>query len=114
MSLASLNFLFRADTENFERKLRQSKKSVNAFDSGIKALGGAVAGAFSVGAVLSLGKSIIDVRGEFEKYEAVLRTTLGSSDDAASSMAMLQNFAAKTPFQLGGLTDSYVKLVNRE
>ena len=48
MSLASLNFLFRADTENFERKLRQSKKSVNDFHSGIAAVGKMVAGAFAV------------------------------------------------------------------
>lgn len=56
---------------------------------------------------------IVDVTAEFEKMEAVLTTALGSKSAAQVAMAQIVNFASKTPFQVGQLTDSFVKLVNR-
>lgn len=68
-------------------------------------------------ALLSAGKrlltNIIDVRKEFEKYEAILKVSLGSQRSARQEMGMLAKFAADTPFQLSGLTDAFVKLTNQ-
>ena len=60
----------------------------------------------------SLVSNIIEVRKEFEKYEAVLTNTLGSNKAARSEMQMLQQFASETPFALTELTGSFVKLTN--
>lgn len=72
-----------------------------------------IIGAFSIGAITSFTKSIIQTRGEFERYEAVLKNTLGSSNAAELAMQQIQEIAAKTPFSVSELTASYVKLVNQ-
>ena len=72
----------------------------------------AAAGLASVGFAVRMGKEITAVRGEWQKYEAVLTNTLGSNEQAGKSMDMLAGYAAKTNFQLNEVTDSYVKLVN--
>ncbi|WP_207430578.1 hypothetical protein [Sabulibacter ruber] len=73
----------------------------------------AAAGLFAVDKVFEFGKGVIDVTAKFEKYEAVLTNTFGSAERAKSSMQMLTDFAANTPFSVDQLTDSYVKLANR-
>ena len=67
---------------------------------------------FSVAIAVNFIKKMVAVRSEFEKYEAVLKNTLGSQVAARKEMQMLQEFAAKTPFSLRELTGAYVKLVN--
>ena len=101
------------DSSGLRKATNDAHKEVSTFDKGLAKIGAGMAAAFSIGAAVNFGKQMIAVRSEFEKYEAVLRTTLGSSKAAASAMSMLQGFAAKTPFQLNELTDSYVKLANR-
>lgn len=56
--------------------------------------------------------NVVNVRKEFEKYEAVLTITLGSSQKARQEMQMLQQFASQTPFALTELTGAFVKLTN--
>lgn len=74
---------------------------------------GAIAlGIASISGVKSLVSNIMQVRKEFEKYEAVLTNTLGSNKKARQEMQMLQKFAAETPFALTELTGSFVKLTN--
>ncbi len=60
-----------------------------------------------------LARQIIEVRGQFQKYEAVLGNTLGSRSAAQRDLGMLQDLAAQTNFSMMELTDSYVKMVNR-
>jgi len=68
-------------------------------------------------ALLAGGKrllaNIIEVRKGFEKYEAMLKVSLGTQRAARREMKMLADFAAETPFQIDGLTDSFVKLTNQ-
>ncbi|SUE34585.1 hypothetical protein [Rikenella microfusus] len=56
---------------------------------------------------------MINVRKEFERYEAVLTNTLGSETLMRNSMTMLKEFAAKTPYVLTELVGGFVKLVNQ-
>jgi len=99
MSLASLNFLFRADTENFERSLRKTKKSVTGFSADIKALGGLLAGAFSVGAVIEFGKSAVQAFDEAEKAAAqLLVATKGNVDEQQRLLDNATLLQSKTLF----------------
>ena len=69
----------------------------------------AAAGAVGFGALL--GK-IAQVNTEYQKLNGMLLTATGSTENAAQSMAMLQKFAATTPFSLQEVTNAFVKLKN--
>lgn len=76
-------------------------------------IGTALAGAFSIGAVTMFGNSVVRTLAEFEKYNAVLSTTLGSAEAADAVFRQIQDFASTTPFQINELTDAYVRLANQ-
>ncbi len=72
--------------------------TITALGTGILALG------------LFAGKGLLDTAATFEKYEAVLETIEGSQKKAQESIAWVSDFAAKTPYELDGVMDSFVKL----
>jgi hypothetical protein len=63
--------------------------------------------------IAEIGKKIVEVTSNFEKYNAVLTNTFQNSEAAAQAMTMIRDIAAKTPFSVDELTNSYVKLANR-
>lgn len=88
------------------------QSNMSKTDSVVQKFGNTLKAVITIGALVQFTKAIINVRKEFEKYEAVLTNTLGSHQAARKEMQMLQEFAAKTPFSLQELTGAYVKLVN--
>lgn len=68
------------------------------------------AGAVASAAMFSLGKSVINVSSEFEGYQTSLETIEGSAEKAKSSMDWISQFAAKTPYELAGVTEAFIKL----
>lgn len=64
-------------------------------------------------AIKSFISNVVEVAGNFQKMEAVLGNTLGSTSKAKETMDMLADFGAKTPFQVDELTAAYVKLANQ-
>ncbi len=98
-----------------EEATNRGQRSVGQYGKvwdGIKSLLPIATIAGAIAGLKGLVTNIIDVRKEFEKYEAVLTNTLGSSRAARVEMQMLQRFAAETPFQLTELTGAFVKLTN--
>ncbi len=95
------------------KKVRAGGKGVNGVLKKMGALLPVVGIAALVAGFKKLVSKIIEVRKEFEKYEAILKVALGSQKAAQKEMKMLQQFAAETPFQLEGLTGAFVKLVNQ-
>jgi hypothetical protein len=96
-----------------DRELKKTGKSfdkLNSFATG--ALQG-IAAAFTVGAVVNFGKAVLDTTAKFQKFEAVLTNTLGSSSEAQLALIQIQDFASKTPFAVDELTSSFVKLANQ-
>jgi hypothetical protein len=69
--------------------------------------------AFSVAAIVEMGKKIIEVTAQFQKLEAVLTNTLGSKSKAQDALALIQQFAAETNFSVLELTNGFVKLANQ-
>jgi hypothetical protein len=78
----------------------------------MKGAAASIAGAFSIGAVVGFAKEVLNATAEFQKFEAVLGNTLGSSALASLKLKEIQEFAAKTPFGVNELTASFVKLAN--
>ncbi|WP_422460239.1 tape measure protein [Endozoicomonas sp. ALB115] len=59
---------------------------------------------------LAVGKSFVDTAAQFEKFETILSRLEGSKEAGKKSMAWIEDFAAKTPYELEQVTDAFVKL----
>jgi len=97
-----------AAINKFKGKTTESAGPLGKLKSLLPTIGFAAVAAGITGLV----SNIINVRKEFEKYEAVLTNTLGSQKEARKEMAMLVKFASETPFALTELTGAFVKLTN--
>ncbi|AXK39618.1 tape measure protein [Crenobacter cavernae] len=73
---------------------------------------GRYAAAGGVAAVVAGGivGGMVNTASEFERFESVLETLEGTQAKAAKSMDWVSDFAAKTPYELAEVTDSFVKL----
>lgn len=94
---------------NADRKTDQTKGKVQGLTGAVGHLRGALAGV----SVAFLGREIVTTLADFERFEAVLTNTLGSNSAAKKAMDGIVDFAARTPFAVDQLTDSYVKLANQ-
>jgi hypothetical protein len=120
MTVEELNVKVTADISDLKRDLARmegavkgsAKKSETAMSAGMKKIGGAVAAAFSVQAVIGFSRAVIEVRSEFEKFEAVLTNTLGSAGAAKLALLDIKDMAAQTPFSVAELSGAFVKLTN--
>jgi hypothetical protein len=92
---------------------KQAKNEYDKLNQTISKLGSVIAGVFTVQALVSFTKEVVNVRSEFEKFEAVLANTLGSSNAAELAMKRIQSLAATTPFSVRELTEAFVQLANR-
>lgn len=113
-----------ADVKNLQgemTKLETKSEEVNKtirteFESTSKVtsqLTGLIAGMFSVGAVTAFIKKIIDLRIEWEKQTAVLKTLTGSQKEAESTMKMIKKVADASLSPLKEVSDAYIRLVNQ-
>ena len=98
---------------NANKTTKNIDKDFNSIGASATQLGTVLAGAFSVGALVSFGKSVVSTTGKFETMAAVLTNTLGSASQAQLAMSMITDFAAKTPFSVEELTGAFVKLANQ-
>lgn len=55
-------------------------------------------------------RQLVDTAAEFERFRAILETVEGSSIKASRSMQWVSDFAARTPFELEQVMQSFVKL----
>nr|DAU57527.1 MAG TPA: tail tape measure [Caudoviricetes sp.] len=89
------------------KNMNDGLQQTSGIIDGIK---GKLIGLFSVAAGGALIKSVISTSAEFEKFETILGTIEGSSEKAKSSMGWISEFAAKTPYDIAGVTDAFIKL----
>lgn len=122
--MSQLHFETNVDFSKLDKDIALMDRKMNGFFSGIekrgdgvtrmfRTLGTAMGAYLSFQAVKELGGEILNVTGQFQKYEAVLANSLGSQKEAAEAMQMLSEKAATTPAQLSELADAYVRLVNQ-
>ena len=90
-----------------------NKSMNNLVNDGIKKIGAAIVAAFAFDRIVQFGQQVIAITAEFQKFEAVLRNTLGSNSAAQIALSNIQKFAAQTPFSVKELTASFVKLANQ-
>jgi hypothetical protein len=95
------------------KNINKMNESMGGFGSTITKVGGVIATVFALDRIKQFIGQIVTVTAEFQKLEAVLTNTLGSRGAAQRALADIQAFAARTPFSVLQLTDSFVKLVNQ-
>lgn len=86
----------------FGSALSDVKKEAGALAAKLTILGGGAAWLFK--------SQLIDTAAEFERYRTILETVEGGSEKAQKSLDWVSDFAAKTPYELGEVTDAFVKL----
>ncbi|RJF81136.1 hypothetical protein D3877_13010 [Azospirillum cavernae] len=90
--------------------------AIRSVSGHVGALTGKLAGLAGIGTIglgagaVAMGKSVVSVSAQFEKFETILTTIMGSNAKAKESMKWVADFAAKTPYELDGVMDSFVKL----
>ena len=99
-----------------ESKLRKASAAMNTMQIAV----GSFIGSIATNAVTRLADTIGSIPGnviktsaQFEGFETALTTIEGSSDKAKKSMDWIAKFAAETPYELAGITDSFIKLRSR-
>lgn len=100
-------------TKKASQSLKDTDKQTGLLGRSFQTLGGILAGVFAVDKILEFGKHVVNLTAEFQKMEAVLTNSLGSSSAAQRAMSMIADFAAKTPYSVNELTEAYVKLASR-
>jgi len=92
---------------------KQAGGGIDGFLKNLGPIGPAIAGAFSIQAVIGFAQSVFKVTAEFEKMGSVLKNTLGSGAAANVALESIKEFAKTTPFSVQELTASFVKLANQ-
>lgn len=95
---------------------KYAQQQLTAFDKTMNMAKTAAKGFIAVQLVRYLkdvGMKSYETRKEYARFEATLRNTTGSSEEAAKAMKMLQQLAKDTPASVSEWTESYIRLVNR-
>jgi hypothetical protein len=101
------------DISKLRNELNKANGLMGGFQKTVGNVAKAATGLFAAVKLLDFGKHVFDVTAEFQKFEAVLTNTLGSNSAAKAALSQITEFAAKTPFQVNELTESFVKLANQ-
>lgn len=97
------------DYKKFTKQLDQLEKKAENVGKAIGRMA-VVAAAATTAAFGFLGKSVIETSAQFESFEATLTTIEGSSEKAKQSLSWISDFAKKTPYDVAGVTEAFVKL----
>lgn len=99
-----------------ERRLKGLTEAGGRAERATDGLVGSISKFASVAAVgaaaLATFNKLLDVQRKFDVINAGLLTATGSAEKASIAFEAIQEFATKTPYDLGQVADSFVKLVN--
>jgi len=90
----------------------KSKKELSALQKQAGSAKTALLGVFSGVAAYQLASGILEVNREMESLRAQLKSLTGSNEGSAQAFKFIQDFAADTPFQVQGLTKTFIDLKN--
>lgn len=99
-----------ANIAQFNTNLKSAQGQFKQFTSSItNTAKGLVAGL----GLIAIGKQIIEVTAQFQKFEAILTNTLGSNSEAQRALKNIKEFAITTPFEVDEVTAAYVRWANQ-
>ena len=101
------------ELKNLNSNINKTSKSTFDFSDALKAVGTVIAGLGIyelTKQVIELSKSFVETAAKFEQFSVALKSIEGNSKVAQKSMEWIQDFAAKTPYQLDQVTEGFIKL----
>jgi hypothetical protein len=107
------NGLLQKEVDDTSDKFKNQGKEADGLSGTLKKTAGILAGVFAADKIIDFGKEVFRVRGEMQRFAAVLTNTLGSKSAAQEALKTISKFAAETPFSVSQLTASFVKLANQ-
>ncbi|WP_168990604.1 tape measure protein [Aureimonas flava] len=113
--IALLGFKFEGadDARQWNATLKNAEQKLQAFSDRVTTIGRAIAlgmGAAVGGAGIALGKNVMSLSAEWEKYTATLETIEGSKEKAEASLDWVSDFAKRTPYDLAQVTEAFIKM----
>jgi phage tail tape-measure protein len=113
LQMIKKNGLLQKEIEDTIEKFKNQGKQADGLSGTLKKTAGILAGVFAADKIIDFGKEVFRVRGEMQRFAAVLTNTLGSKSAAQEALKTISKFAAETPFSVSQLTASFVKLANQ-
>lgn len=95
--------------KRYSQSIDTMQSKLVAFAAVAGKVGALAAGALAGGFAL-LGKSAISSSATMEGYLTSMETIEGSAEKAKASMDWIKEFAKKTPYELDGVTEAFIKL----
>lgn len=95
--------------KRYSQSIDTMQSKLVAFASVAGKVGALAAGALAGGFAL-LGKSSITASAQMEGYLTSMETIEGSAEKARASMDWIKDFAKRTPYELDGVTEAFIKL----
>lgn len=86
--------------------------STSFLSTGAGKLAAMAAGFISLNAAIGLTKSILTTAGEFETLRTQLNSVEKSAEKGKAAFQYVKDLAVNTPFQVNGLTKTYIQLKN--
>lgn len=93
---------------NYEKNIRRALEGTGQFNLSLSKMLGIIGG---TAALKGFVTDMINVRGEFQKTSIAFETMLGSKEKADALMTQMLETAAKTPFDLQGVTNGAKQLL---
>jgi predicted ribosomally synthesized peptide with SipW-like signal peptide len=107
--LARLAIKISANIAEFSSALKDANNQLNSFKSSVKSTLAQIGAGFTL---YEIGRQMINVTAEFERFESVLTNTLGSGSQAKKALDDIALFAKSTPYQVAEITNAYVRWAN--
>ena len=96
---------------NFSKTMKEAEQSTANMDSKMNSLTSKLGGLAAGIGVGALAKEMVTTGAQFDSYKARLETMLGSSLAANNVFNQIKEDAAKTPFDVGSLTQANAMLI---
>ena len=93
--------------DKLETQAHKTEKSTGMMSAGFKSLAGTLAGVISATAAVT---KLLEVGRSFDVINSSLITVTGSAENAAIAFAGIEEFAAKTPYDLEQVANAFVKM----
>jgi len=100
------------DAVSATRNLRGMEQATGGAEAALKGLARAAVGLVALDKLAALGKDILDVNRSMEMLRAQLLSVTGSAVGAQKAFQFINDFAKNTPFEIDGLTKSFLLLKN--
>lgn len=101
-----------SDAIKAKDNLNNMEKATGGAEKALQGLARAAVGLVALDKLASLGKDFLDVNRSMEMLRAQLLSVTGSAVGAQKSFKFIQDFAKNTPFEIDGLTKSFLLLKN--